>query len=115
MQYSNTTTASIFSVSDLALLQPVAPSTEPIIPVPPIAFRLRTLLVVPGMVLTDEEIADMSLYSPPFSDTPRNTHRVSEVLKRDTAHSLGEDTDTNRIIEYKYDMISEKGNSRGET
>ena len=67
------------------------------------------------MVLTDDEIADMSLYSPPFSDTPRNTHRVSEVLNRDSAQSFGEDTDTNRIIEYKYDMISEKRNSRGET
>ena len=67
------------------------------------------------MVLIDDEIADMSLYSPPFSDTPRNTHRVSEVLNRDSAQSFGEDTDTNRIIEYKYDMISEKRNSRGET
>jgi len=93
------------SLSDLALLQPAAPSTEPITPVSPIEFRLRTLLVVPGMVLTDDEIADMSLYSPPFSDTPRNTHRVSEVLKRETAHNFGDDTDTNRIIEYEYDMM----------
>jgi len=57
------------------------------------------------MVLTDDEIADMSLYSPPFSDTPRNTHLVSEVLKRDIAHNFGNDTDTNRIIEYEYDMM----------
>jgi hypothetical protein len=64
------------------------------------------------MVLTDEEIADMSLYSPPFSGTPRNTHRDSEVLKRDIAHNLGNDTDTNQIIEYEY-KISEKVKRRG--
>lgn len=46
------------------------------------------------MVLTDDEIADMSLYSCPDSDTPRNTHLVSEVLKRDIAHNFGSDTDT---------------------
>ena len=90
----------LFSISARTLLQPAAPSTEPITPVSPITFRLCTLLVVPGMVLTDDEIADMSLYSPPFSDTPRNTHRVSEVLKRDIAHNVGDDTDTNQIIEY---------------
>ena len=56
------------------------------------------------MVLTDDEIADMSLYSPPFSGTPRNTHRDSEVLKRDIAHNFGSDTDTNQIIEYEYDV-----------
>lgn len=90
----------LFSTSDLTLfiLQPAAPSTDdaPITPTSPIALRLRTLLVVPGIVLTDDEIADMSLYSPPDSDTPRNVHRVSEVLKRDIAHSFGDDTETNR-------------------
>jgi len=55
------------------------------------------------MVLTDDEIADMSLYSPPFSNTPRNTHRVSEVLNSDIAHNFGNDTDTNRNNKGRYD------------
>ena len=66
----------------LPLLHPAAPSTEyaPITPASPMAFRLRTLLVAPGIVLTDDEIAAISLYSSPDFDTPKKEQRVSDVL-----------------------------------
>ena len=66
----------------LPLLHPAAPSTEyaPITPTSPMAFRLRTPLVAPGIVLTEDEIAAMSLYSSPDFDTPKKAQRVNDVL-----------------------------------
>lgn len=75
-------------------LQPADPSTAPSTPASPMASLLRTLLVMPGAVLTDEDMEGISLYSSSDVGTPRNAQRVNVVLYRDIAHSLGDDTET---------------------
>jgi hypothetical protein len=60
---------------------------------------LRTPGAKPAVVVIDEEMDGMSLYSSPEVGTPRNAQRVSEALYRDTANSLGEDVDTVEIWE----------------
>ncbi len=70
---------------------------------------LRTPGANPAVVVMDDDIDGMSLYSSFGFDMPRNEHRVSEALYRDMAHSLGGDVDTNGGVEVAHGIQSEVG------
>jgi hypothetical protein len=60
-------------------------------------------------------VDEISLYSSPEFDTPKKEQRVSEVLYSDTAHSLGDETDTG-VANVTIDMddeVSEPGKGIG--
>ena len=59
------------------------------------------------MVVTDDAVEGISLYSSPLFGTPRKEHRVSDVLQSDTVHNLGEETETG-VTNVRMDMEEEE-------